>query len=236
MARRLDWLSALGAAFWGVAGAALRPSLRANSEFAGCAGCGVWRGGGAGGQARPGRPASRPGQPASQTATRGLGQLSLTAQLDNPARQPSLDSQRAKPAGQASRPKIRRSVPHLGHWRPPNCPALIWIRGEGAVAPKWLSRKNCFEDARKGRSLIACKVSNLGERKLSAHPFYFAHVPEATPSLVHTRSPPSYPTQRRISPHNIISGVIIERAKGIPFFQKRFLRTTFIRASFAARG
>ena len=111
--------------------------------------------GGAGGQARPGRPASRPGQPASQTATRGLGQLSLTAQLDNPARQPSLDSQRAKPAGQASRPKIRRSVPHLGHWRPPNCPALIWIRGEGAVAPKWLSRKNCFEDARKGRSSIA---------------------------------------------------------------------------------
>ncbi len=80
IARRLRRLLALGAAFWGVAGAFFRPSLRANSEFAGCAGCGVWRGGGGRGggqagqarQARPGRRASRPGQPASQGSSQAL--------------------------------------------------------------------------------------------------------------------------------------------------------------------
>ena len=82
IARRLRRMVALGAAFWGVAGAFFRPSLRANSEFAGCAGCGVWRGGGGRGggqagqarQARPGRRASRPGQPASFWASQQAGE------------------------------------------------------------------------------------------------------------------------------------------------------------------
>ena len=65
--------------------------------------------------------------------------------------------------------------------------------------------------AKPTKLLRRCQERKRLNRELSNFtPCLFVHVPEATSSLVHIRSPPSYPTQRRISPHNIKSDVIID--------------------------